>query len=531
MYLTSMKSQFYLFLTIITVNCIVQDTVLSPVSPWQGSGTKSNPWRISDPNDLEAMTVNSSYYSDYFILTSDVDLKGKIYYRPLIAPKKKPVLGMLKLKHKPFAGNFDGKDHTISNLIIHSDYDRIGLFGKVSPKANIKNLSVKNISIMRMNEPLFYKDLPCTGGLVGLNEGTISNCNITVSIVGKYFDCRIGGLVGWNEGNIKNCHSNCSIKGCDSHVGCLVGVNENGYINACYAKGIITGEKHSSALGGLVGNTGGGHISNCYALTTVSAGDESHWLGGLVGFNEQGKISYSYAKGYVSGDFNVGGLVGLNVGQISNSYASGLVKGNGALGGLVGTNGSNATSYRPVIPCFIRNSYAAGSVVGDKKAVNLGGLVGGIEKGEIANCYSTGSVSAGEGSWKIGGLVGQNYEGVINNSYAVSSVKGGEGAYFIGGFIGRNFNNISNCFWDKEKSGIDLGIGKERGGVVENLQGKTTAQMQMQSTFARPPTNWDFIDESTNGTEDIWCMPLKIRGYPILNWQPKAEKKPENVIR
>ena len=43
-----------------------------------------------------------------------------------------------------------------------------------------------------------------------------------------------------------------------------------------------------------------------------------------------------------------------------------------------------------------------------------------------------------------------------------------------------------------------------------NIYGKTTAEMTHQATF----TNWDFTNESTNGTADIWRLCIDGTGYP-----------------
>jgi len=46
--------------------------------------------------------------------------------------------------------------------------------------------------------------------------------------------------------------------------------------------------------------------------------------------------------------------------------------------------------------------------------------------------------------------------------------------------------------------------------------GKTPAEMQTAGTFF--DTGWDFVDETENGTDDIWWI-LEGRGYPRLWWE------------
>jgi hypothetical protein len=49
-------------------------------------------------------------------------------------------------------------------------------------------------------------------------------------------------------------------------------------------------------------------------------------------------VSNSYSTGSVSGNSEIGGLVGDNEGTVSNSYSTGNVTGSSSVGGLVGEN-------------------------------------------------------------------------------------------------------------------------------------------------------------------------------------------------
>ncbi len=84
---------------------------------------------------------------------------------------------------------------------------------------------------------------------------------------------------------------------------------------------------------------GGGIVSDSYATGGVSGDDN---VGGLVGLNEGGTVSNSYATGNVSGCDNVGGLIGSNRAiyhirpVVSNSYwdveSSGIDESEGGIG-------------------------------------------------------------------------------------------------------------------------------------------------------------------------------------------------------
>jgi len=85
--------------------------------------------------------------------------------------------------------------------------------------------------------------------------------------------------------------------------------------------------------------------------------------GGLTGTNDLATIRNSYCTGSVTGNYQVGGLVAMNLGTITDTYSTCDVTGDDRVGGLVGNN-KIAT---------ITNSYSTGSVSG---SVNTGGLVG-----------------------------------------------------------------------------------------------------------------------------------------------------------
>ena len=53
----------------------------------------------------------------------------------------------------------------------------------------------------------------------------------------------------------------------------------------------------------------------------------------------------------------------------------------------------------------------------------------------------------------------------------------------------------------------------------DNAEGgtpKTTAEMQTAATYLE--AGWDFVDETANGTDDIWWI-LEGQDYPRLWWE------------
>jgi len=223
--------------------------------------------------------------------------------------------------------------------------------------------------------------------------------------------------------------------------------------------GSVTGQEDVGALAGKIRS--GSYIFNSYATTKVTGNNE---VGGLVGENE-GLILNSYATGKVNGvtidndgflrSEDVGGLVGDNDGWIINSYAKGTVSGTDAVGGLGGHNDG-----------WIMNSNASGAVSGvtvyyddgftvRSYSEEIGGLVG-ENDGSIMSSYATGAVS---GDYAVGGLVGDNNDTIMGSivgdsyegytSYATGKVSGFED---VGGLVGENDGSI---WWSKASGAVN----------------------------------------------------------------------------
>ena len=311
----------------------------------------------------------------------------------------------------------------------------------------------------------------------------------------------------------------------DHLVGILVGATTvvgTGTVSNSSATGSVSGNQD---VGGLVGQNGGGcTVSNSYAIdnvTGVSGSEYSADVGGLVGYNG-GTVSNSYATGSVTGDSCVGGLVGRNDGgTVSNSYATGSVTGYGYVGCLVGLNAGGTVS----------NSYATGNVTVTGYAYGVGGLMG-SNYGTVSNSYATGSVTA-SGSNFVGGLMGEN-KGNVSNSYATGSVTGN---ITVGGLAGYNEGTVDRSY----STGSVTGAGAVGGlvgvnyGTVSNSfwdtqtsgqgtsaggTGKTTVQMKSIATFSGVGWNIIAVDNSNErNTGYVWNI-VDGGTYPFLSWKP-----------
>ncbi|MBC8378760.1 MAG: hypothetical protein H8E62_06265, partial [Planctomycetes bacterium] len=225
-----------------------------------GDGTTENPYQISDVNDFLELSATSSDWSNYFILTADIDLSGLTYSHAAIAWDTHYDDGFQGI---PFTGVFNGNEHIIRNFKndVQWGSDYHGLFGRIEgSSAAINNLGLEDVYIKGKYGYQFY------GGLCGENRlGSISNCYVTG---------RVGGSI---------------------YTGGLCGSNSGGQINNCYSTAIVTARIYTGGLCGYNGESGG--ISHCYSNASVSGGD---YVGGLCGMNSSSTITNCYSMGSVT---------------------------------------------------------------------------------------------------------------------------------------------------------------------------------------------------------------------------------------
>jgi hypothetical protein len=151
-----------------------------------------------------------------------------------------------------FNGTFKGQGYEIKDLFIGCSCDYSGLFGSVN--GTIEDIGVVNANVTGFTD--------AAGGLVGWNNGTVSNSYSTGSVSGHY---NVGGLVGWNNGTVSNSYSTGNVTG-SMEVGGLVGLNYHGTVSNSYSTGNVTG---SMDVGGLVGSNYG-TVSNSFWDTETS---------------------------------------------------------------------------------------------------------------------------------------------------------------------------------------------------------------------------------------------------------------------
>ncbi len=235
-----------------------------------GDGTSENPCMITNCTQLQAMTEN---LSAHYKIENNINCSDTINWNG--GAGFEPVGHNTASWHPPnnaFTGTFDGQGYIITNLYINRNVLFVGLFSSTNG-ATIRNVGLVNATVTGY----IY-----TAGLVGCaTNSTVNSCYLTgVNVTANDYLGHVGGMIGQNDGNISN----------------------------CYVTGTVTntGSGYYYHAGGLAGYNGGS-IINSYTAVDINAGCDA---GGLVGYSYEGTISNSYAVGTVIGSCNVGGLVG-----------------------------------------------------------------------------------------------------------------------------------------------------------------------------------------------------------------------------
>ena len=235
-----------------------------------GDGTKSNPYLISNKDDFEKLTRESSLWGKHFKLTNNIDFN-------------KTTVSPIGEKQNPFTGTIDGNYCKLTNLqITNPSFSSLGLFAYNS--GTIQNLFVENVNIGYVEEEkAFESSIEYVGTIVGYNKGgTINNCKVSnAKIYSKYLNqetatMNVGGLVGYSGPN--NTES-ASINKSSIDKLTIIGIIENS--NKDYDGTIF--------VGGLIGTAKKTKISDTYVRNI----DEIY--GKVVGQN-----SYVYVSGSVS---------------------------------------------------------------------------------------------------------------------------------------------------------------------------------------------------------------------------------------
>ncbi len=488
-----------------------------------GDGTPENPYQIENADQLKAVEDN---LSANYILTADINLGGETNpWNPI----------------GTFTGTFDGAGHTISGLYIAGDSSADGndrglsLFSCLGSGGTITNLTVDG----KIDPEDCHGSF---GGIVGENDGTISNCISDVDIKNTtgYAKGTIGGVVGSaNSGStVENCRYtgtiNVTHSGSSMGMGGVVGQASGCTIRNCENAGTV---QTNIWRGGIVGrNNGSAQVLNCRNSGIVTSNNPAAGAGsgGVVGDN-YGTIENSYNTGTVTGGDCTGGVTAHNAADssgatciVENCYNAGTVSGSDNVGGVVGHNNSSDGNTATV-----KSSYNTGTVINDGSG-NVGGVIGVIESGSVSDCYNTGNVTgSGDGS-NAGGVVGavgrvqgSEFERTVSNCYNTGDVTGSGDISNVGGVVGSivvDDYEVTGCYYLKQDGLKGIGYGDDSGNGAreltedefadpENFPGLDFTNTWIIDTpseggFARPMLRYNLETAEGSGTEsDPYIIP------------------------
>lgn len=258
----------------------------------EGSGTKEDPWRIENAEQLAYLAKQVNEGTDYqrvhFRLVSDLDLSGK-EWTPI------------GTDGKIFWGGFDGGGHTITGMTIKGDRDYVGLFGEcknfTASSSYIKSVTVKRANISGHSH---------VGAIAG--EGAnISDCySIENTICAAW--C-VGGICGSLTGNISGCYNSSSVSG-NSTAGGIMGSASYertvGVVEYCYNIGAVTVRQQDSSVGGITGASAHRYnISNCLNCGKITGNGKN--VGGIAGSTDSNYMNF-IGNCYYNSDLNNAGV-------------------------------------------------------------------------------------------------------------------------------------------------------------------------------------------------------------------------------
>lgn len=278
----------------------------------KGEGTKTNPYIITTPVELDLVRNNNEAY---YILGNDIDMSD---YTGLNGAGFLPICEDYA---NPFKGKVDGKNHTIKNLHIKSNYMSVGLFSNLADSGTVQNLFLKDAIIESTNGSSI-------GSIAGTltNYAKIENCHVEAEVNIEANASAVGGLVGQGDSfsEVQQCSFTGSVSALQSSAtGGIVGSTKTStQIKACYSSGYVVGR---GSVGGISGSlVRDGAAISCYSTMDVEGGSDIGGIAGVAG----GVIRYSYAKGNVKGDKKydnwgdrVGGIAGDIYGSVFKNVA------------------------------------------------------------------------------------------------------------------------------------------------------------------------------------------------------------------
>ncbi len=289
---------------------------------------------LYSPDGVEMTTINISTIDDLIDLAEDCRLDTWSRDKNIVL-NNDIILDGSDFKYIPiFSGIFDGNGHKISGLAVSDAESYTGLFCITQESALIKDLTVEG-SLVPAGKQI------ATGGIVGDNYGTISNCSFEGTINGYDYS---GGIAGYNEqsGRISNCKASGYIMGMH-FTGGITGYNL-GTISGCTneSKINIKSVDETVSIKDLNVDQYAGKIKNLFGdnnkQDSTNVINSTVDVGGICGYS-QGVILSCVNNGLIGYEhvgYNIGGIVGRQNGYVDLCVNNGEVYGRKDVGGIVG---------------------------------------------------------------------------------------------------------------------------------------------------------------------------------------------------
>jgi hypothetical protein len=207
-----------------TINGATSYTICSATNAFaDGAGTEANPYQVQT---LDQLNNVRNFPSAHFIQIADIDASATSTWNSNA--------GWIPINN--FTGKYNGDGHTVSNLFIsRAGTQYVGLFGYTTSGSEIKDLGLENVN---------FTGGDYTGGLIGMNRGTLRNCYSEGQIKSST-GYLAGGLVAYatTGSNIYDCYSNVEVTrssgGTYQYVGGFCGYHGSGQIYRCYSTGSV----------------------------------------------------------------------------------------------------------------------------------------------------------------------------------------------------------------------------------------------------------------------------------------------------
>ena len=211
---------------------------------------------VKDAGALAYLNTLSS--QDWSVLVGNPDDHNNYYYKWEWGIK---LVVDIDLKNKPWTpistgfatgdageGAFDGQGHTISNLVVSSQGDNVGLFTNVE---DVKNLVIKNAKVTGYQK---------VGVIAGSSNGELTDITVeNIEVTGNKY---VGGIIGKGSCNFED----CVVSGTKNKITCTDGNDHKEVGGIC---GFFTTDPSSIS------------VTNCHVNNAVITGPEE--VGGILG--------------------------------------------------------------------------------------------------------------------------------------------------------------------------------------------------------------------------------------------------------